>query len=214
MQIGSARSDQGGVGAMHPIGARVLNDGVTIVEYVLAGKTVPNQLGRRFVRALSRIGSVVFPDVLAVIQDTEQDAGVQLPPKAMAGDQHGNCVGVTIDMTVNMANASYFDVYDASQGFSVWIKDIPGKAQNWYFVMPNLCGTTEDGSQLNGVAVRLRHGTAISWDGRLTRHCTSLSRPDGVEGTFVGCWKQTQNRLFGTFTAVKERLVNAGRKRA
>ena len=40
-----------------------------------------------------------------------------------------------------------------------------------------------------------------------------FSRPDGVEGTFAGCWEQTQNHLYGTFTTAKERLINAGRKR-
>ena len=192
---------------MHPIGARVLYDGVTIVGFV-AGNTVLNQLSRRFVCTLSQIGSVVFPDVLAVIQDTEQDVGVQLPPKTMAGNRHENCVGTTIVM----ANASLFDVHGALQGFSVWTEDIPGMADNWYFVMPNLCGETKDGVQC--VAVRLRHGVAISWDGRLIRQCTSLSRPDGVEGNFVGCWEQTQNHLYRTLTAEKERLVNVGRKRA
>ena len=87
MPIGSARSDQGDVGAMHPIGAKVLYDGVTILDEYKAGNTVTYQLSRRFVRALSRIGSVVFPDVLAINQDIiEQDACVQLPPKTMAGD--------------------------------------------------------------------------------------------------------------------------------
>ena len=49
------------------------------------------------------------------------------------------------------------------------------------------------------------------------RHCTSVSEPDGspVEGAgdhwAVGV-RHTKNHLYGTFTATKERVVEAGRK--
>ena len=54
----------------------------------------------------------------------------------MAGDVKGNRVGGSIDMSVDLANASHFDVNDASQGFSVWTEEMPGVADNWYFVSP------------------------------------------------------------------------------
>ncbi|KAI2500446.1 hypothetical protein MHU86_14050 [Fragilaria crotonensis] len=166
---------------------RVMLDGMTLAEYAV-GKKVSSQLSRRFVHALARIGSVVFPDVLSVIQDTEGDAGVR-PAAVMAGDVKGNRVGGSIDMSVDLANASHFDSNDASQGFSVWTEEMPGVADNWYFVMPNLHGVSVDGRAFEGVAIKLRHGTAISWDGRLIRHCTSLSRPDGVGTNVVGSGK-------------------------
>ena len=103
------REDHGDVGIMHVIGAKTLRDGYTIGEYTF-GNTVTPELTRGFVRALSRIGSVVYPDVLAVIQDSKGDAGFQLPPKTMAGDKYGNCVGGKIDMSVDMTNASYVDM--------------------------------------------------------------------------------------------------------
>ena len=129
----------------------------------------------------------------------------------MAGDRYGNCVGGKIAMSVDMANASYVDDHNASQGFCVWTGEIPGMAYGcWHFVMPNICGTKEDGTQFNGVAVRLHHGTAISCDDRLIGSRTSPSRPDGEDGFTVGGWKETQNHVYGTFTAAKYRLVNAG----
>ncbi|KAI2500811.1 hypothetical protein MHU86_13668 [Fragilaria crotonensis] len=131
----------------------------------------------------------------------------------MAGDVKGNRVGGSIDMSVDLANASHFDSNDASQGFSVWTEEMPGVADNWYFVMPNLHGVSVDGRAFEGVAIKLRHGTAISWDGRLIRHCTSLSRPDGGNQC-CGFRKGSLNHLYGTFTCAKERLVNAGRRRA
>jgi len=210
--VGAARSSKGDVGAMHPIGTRVMHDGMTISEYSTTSK-VSFCLVKAFVAALATIGKIVFPDVLSVIQDTEGDANAT-PCAAMAGDVLHNRVGCTIDMSVNLANASHFDVNDASQGFSVWTEDIPGMASDWYFVMPNLHGVKPDGSKFNGVAIKLRHGTAISWDGRTIRHCTSLSRPDGPGTNVAGQSVKTVNHVYGTFTAAKERIVQAGRKRA
>ncbi len=53
----------------------------------------------------------------------------------------------------------------------------------------------------------------ISWDGRVIRHCTSLSQPDGPGGGRVGDGRRKpfENHLYGTFTAAKERVVQAGR---
>ena len=208
--VRTARSHKGDVGTMHPIGTRVLLDGVTISEYA-ANSKVPARMLQTFVHSLARIGGSAFPDVLTVIQDAESDASA-LPCAAMAGDVGGYCVGYSIDMSVDLANASHFDVHDASQGFSVWTEETPGLASNWHFVMPNLHGVSDDGKIFNGVAVKLRHGTAISWDGRVIRHCTSLSYPDGPEGNMVG--QGTGNHLYGTFAAAKERIVGSGRAKA
>ena len=73
--------------------------------------------------------------------------------------------------------------------------------------MPNLHGVSDDRRTFNGVAIRLCHGTAISWDGRVIRHCILLSYPDGPEGNIVG--QGTGNHLYGTFTAAKEPIVGS-----
>ncbi|KAI2503184.1 hypothetical protein MHU86_11287 [Fragilaria crotonensis] len=123
-------------------------------------------------------------------------------------------VAYSIDMSVDLGNASHFDVGDSSQGFSVWTEEVPGKAANWFFVMPNLFGNN-NGAPFNGVAVKkLYHGTAISWDGRVIRHCTSLTCPDETGKPYGGGDHPTLNHVYGTFSAAKERIVNAGRCRA
>jgi hypothetical protein len=63
--------------------------------------------------------------------------------------------------------------------------------------MPNLHGMHPDGVRFAGVA-------------RIIRHCTSLSKPDGPDGNRVGEGRH-RNHLYGTFTAAKEGVVNAGR---
>jgi hypothetical protein len=210
--VGGVRGSQGDLGIMHAIGTRVLQDGITTTSYTATHKVSP-QLVRAYVNALSRVGQIAFPDVLAVIQNTEGDTGMK-PCAAMAGDVAGNRVGYSIDTSSDLGNSSHIDSNDASQGYGLWTEAVPGMGYNWYLVMPNVHGTVPDGSRLfNGLAIRLRHGTAISWDGRLIRHCTSVPRPDGPEGSVVGSGCEQINHLYGTFTTAKEKIVAAGRKR-
>jgi hypothetical protein len=133
---------------------------------------------------------------MLVIQDTEKDSGVDAlsvmeglenhpnkpdqPPTTPPSNQHPlRRVGYTIDMSINLGNASHNDVHDASQGFSVWTEELRGVGYNWFVVMPNVYGRRPDGSTFSGIAIKLLYGVAISWDGRVLRHCTSLSHPDG-----------------------------------
>jgi hypothetical protein len=67
--IGLAKSSQGNVGAMFPVGTRVFQDGKTMTSYAATHK-VPRQLVEAYVKVLLRIGYIAFPDVLVVIQDT------------------------------------------------------------------------------------------------------------------------------------------------
>jgi hypothetical protein len=70
--------------------------------------------------------------------------------------------------------------------------------------MPNVVGVDEVGNNLHGLAVKLTHGVAISWDGRVFRHhCTSLCEPSASN-------VEEQNLLFGSFTAAKYRVLQAG----
>ncbi len=102
----------------------------------------------------------------------------------------GECrrrVGYTVDMSVNLGNLSHFDVHDASQGFTVWAEEVPGCGENWFLVLPNVHGLKRDRvTKFRGMAVKLGHGVAISWDGRVIRHCTSMSHPDGMEYAMAG----------------------------
>ncbi|KAI2505999.1 hypothetical protein MHU86_8410 [Fragilaria crotonensis] len=217
VSVGTARQNKGDVGTMHAIVTRVLLDGSGTVGYATNYTKVPQTVLKRFIVAFATVGMCCFPDVLSVVQHME--ANSSLPPIAPMGenDCNGIRVGYTIDMSVDLGNVSHFDVNDASQGFSVWTEEMPGCASNWYLIFPNLHGRRPCGTKYNGIAVKLYHGTAISWDGRAVRHCTSVSRPDGPGTAPVrsggGCWNGN-NHLYGTFTAAKEKIVAAGRCRA
>jgi hypothetical protein len=208
---GGARARGGDVGTMHAIGTHVDFDKVGTSPYAANG-CVPERLLRLLVVSLSLSGRHLFPHVCSVVRDVESDPGL-LPVPSMDGE--GVCrVGYTIDMSITLGNSLHFDVHNESQGFSVWTEEIRGRGASWYFVMPYLhAGMKPNGQPFPGIAIKLRHGVAISWDGRIIRHCTSLSKPDGVGGKFLVRDGRNRfvNHLYGTFTAAKERIVQAGR---
>jgi hypothetical protein len=99
-----------------------------------------------------------------------------------------------MSVSIDLANASHYDVHDASYGYSIWTEKKPGTATNWYFVLPNMIPLIK-GNQTNGIAVKLSHGTIISWDGRIHRHCTSITNTGN------------QNHAYGWFWAADGRAI-------
>jgi hypothetical protein len=57
---------------MHPIGTRIVCEGVTTADYA-ANSKVPQRFLRKFVKSLAKIGANCFPDILAEMQDIEGD---------------------------------------------------------------------------------------------------------------------------------------------
>ena len=162
---GQARQNLGDVGTMHAIGTRVMLDG-TLGAYKANGD-VDEAILRGMVVALARIGRCAYPQVYAVIRDTEGNSGVE-PVVPMDGDGV-HCVGYTVDMSVDLGNASHIDFNDGSQGFSLWGEEFPGRGTNWFLVMPNIHGVRPQGDQwipFAGLAIRITDGVSISWDGR------------------------------------------------
>jgi hypothetical protein len=233
---GTPRTKCGDLGTMHAIGTRVALDKITVLAYEATEK-VPRELLRSMVVGLANVGRNCFPQVYAVIRDTEGNCGVRpVPPMngevvdnlkgcTVGFDDNGDLpvgrrVGFSIDQSDGLGNASHKDVHDASQGYSTWTEEIRKLGANWYFILPNVHGVRPDPNDPDnpqksrnfyGLAVRLTHGVAISWDGRKIRHCTSVSKPDGVGGKRIGERCHFNNHLYGTFTAAKERIVQAGR---
>ncbi len=192
------------------MGTHVPRDGedLQVVEYA-ANSKIPRKFFRKFVKLSTKIGAILFPDVLAVIQDAGGETGLS-PVSSMREPGNMLRVGFTIDKSVDFGKSSHYDVGNVSQDFSVRTEEVSGLALNWYFAMPKLYGIGNDGNPFNGVAVKLHHGTAISWDGRVIRHCTSLTSPYGrPETQFVS---DSSNHIYGTFSAAEERIVNVGRR--
>ena len=82
----------------------------------------------------------------------------------------GSAFSLALVVSINLGNSSHFDVNDATPSVALWVERFPGTAKNWYLLFP----TTELDGKL-GIAIKLHHGTMISWDGQFNRHCTAVT---------------------------------------
>ena len=202
---GSARAGCGDMGSMHPIGTRVMQN-LTEGKYTSSSDDDSLLALADSVRASAMLASMSVPAVLCVIQDLETDSGFKPIPQ-MSGDGGSYKVSTSMDLSVNLSNASHYDVHDASQGFSIWTEDSPGSTKNWFFVLPNVYGTKPGtGDSYNGLVIRLCHGVLISWDGRIIRHCTSMMERNAPGG------KKRGHNVYGTFFAAKTRHIALGQQ--
>ena len=55
----------------------------------------------------------------------------------------------------------------------------------WYFVLPDV-PVYVNGKRYEGVAIRLREGVAIEWNGRMLRH--GSTNPTSFKGEVLGTW--------------------------
>ena len=213
------RGKHGDLGSMHPVGTRIERDKVNgpwKSRYKASSGAGEQPALAAAVQAAARLASTTVPAVLRAMQDMEDDADL-VPVGGMLGDGGdgpggGGLGGVglgfarvshTMDVSVDLSNASHYDVNDASQSFSIWTEDFPYTTSNWYFVLPNVYGKkSPNGRTYNGVAIKLTHGTLISWDGRLIRHCTSVMQ------------RREGGHVYGTFFGAKSAVVHYGVHRA
>ena len=64
----------------------------------------------------------------------------------------------------------------------------------------NWSTTGIDGVTYNGFAIPLQHGTVVTWDARLVRHCTA-----------VPLIKKPNAEVYGTYFGVTTKIANHGR---
>ena len=103
------------------------------------------------------------------------------------GGREGLCDDVI--QSKNLENEFHVDTDVSEYCFSVWTaekEESEADPEGWYFVMPYLTGEV-DGEQYKGIAVRLRHGVGIEWNGSQVFHCsTAPSEHVEVHGTYFG----------------------------
>jgi hypothetical protein len=189
-----ARAGNGDLGSMHPIGSRITKCW-NKVPYVTSSTVDAAPVLLKAVQAAAKLASVTIPAALRVMQDLENDSEM----KHVGGMDGGMCrVTHSMDLSINLANSTHYDVNDASQGFTIWTEDHPGTTEDWYFVLPNMKGKFPGSDRdYNGIAIKLSDGVLIGWDGRLIRHGTSMT------GSRSG-------NIYGTFFAPKTRIIMYG----
>jgi len=111
----------------------------------------------------------------------------------------------------NYANECHTDTKDSCQSITIWHEEnIPRKGsdkihiKHWYFLFPDL-EVQVNGSWRTGVAIPLCHGTVVTWDARMIRHCTACpeivmkknddKKPSSTAwGTYFGNTKNVQEK--------------------
>lgn len=179
----SVRKDDGMAGKMFPIGLYDYKENRQ--RMFSSTKELDVTILRRFMENYRTLLKDVSPNLLTSLQHQAAHFGVE-PTEEMGGDK-----GITHSMvvSVDLANPPHKDVLDLGPSASIWMEKDEGKAENWYFVFPNL-HLKRNGKTYNGMAIKLCHGTYVEWDG-MVRHSTSLTRVGGngtnsVYGWFVG----------------------------
>lgn len=148
-----------------------------------------------------------LPHQVIAMRAAERSFGLH-PDITMGGE-----LGVTasMDQSIDIGNNSHYDVGDASVSHSMWSETHPGTATNWWFVLNNV-RVFHNGKTYDGLLIKLRHGTSIVWDGRVIRHCTSVTHIDGDNGvdyTIPNQYHCMNNHVFGTFFGAKANTIKS-----
>jgi hypothetical protein len=174
-KTGNARHGVGDVGEMFALGYRSAKADVYV-------PTTTPTIADAMAAASSAVGEYMekhWPGEYNGIRDAEELKSSSLPPLRQMGGENGP--GNVIMVSRNLGNSAHIDFADKSRSFAIWVEEVPGGAQNWYFVLPDV---SIGGS--NGVVIKLFHGAVIAWDGSKIRHCSSVTRP-GDGNNVYGC---------------------------
>jgi len=68
----------------------------------------------------------------------------------------------------------HYDCNDLGAGISIWMEMVQGHPTDRYFVLPNVLVKDITKQMRHGALIILCDGCAVSWDGALIRHCTSI----------------------------------------
>ena len=125
----------------------------------------------------------IFPEATRLIEHLEHCYGEPTPEVGGSSAFVQRLIGTT-----DFACASHYDPADASTSMVCWVETKPGSSSNWYLLFPNIL-VEKDGVQYKGLAITLKHGLAAVFDGRLLRHCSTITEREEkqhVYGIFFG----------------------------
>jgi hypothetical protein len=90
----------------------------------------------------------------------------------MGGEQG---VSSSMVVSVDLANATHYDINDASMCFALFAESKPYTTSGWFFILPNVLVKFQNRTY-HGLVLKLNHGVCIHWDGRIIRHGTSVHK--------------------------------------
>lgn len=172
---GNARGNVGDSGEMFALGYRNSNSD----EVYSPGKSEKVSIATECVSRLAATEMEdSFPDVLSEIWKAERKKNPNRPPLKSMGGTRGS--GNNLMFSRNLSN-SYHRDFDGSLSICFWAEDIPGKAGNWFFVIPN---ASINGKK--GLVIKLFHGAIVIWDGNVLGHC-SAEADTGDDNNVFAC---------------------------
>ena len=168
----NARCNHGDMGTMTSVGVCTKTGGRSTFFSDKLFKISPNMMNilPKICGGVRRFCERKFPGVLSAFRHLETNFGLDVPNK-LGGNERG--VSSSIILSCDLMNASHYDIHDASVSFTIWTETNPGSTNDWYFVLPNVLIKHKD-KTYHGLCIRLFHGIAIAWDGRIIRHGTSV----------------------------------------
>ena len=193
-KFGQARNSGGDRGQMTAVGVLASRTGGSLHE------TKAGTVDTPFITSLPSLcqhaadfASTQFPGMVPTIHHLESIAGITRP-SYMGGER-----GVSSSMAVSYdyANATHYDVNDASMGFVMFAESNPLSTQGWYFTLPNVLVKFQSRTY-HGLALKLNHGACIHWDGRIIRHGTSIHQRSSCNDHTVGFFWGASSRAIDT----------------
>ena len=144
-----------------------------------------NEICKELNKISKSICADLFPDAYEDIQLKMHLYNKTVPD--FLGGKEGLCTEITQSQN-SLVTEPHVD-QDLSKCMSIWSVE-EGDEENpasWYFVLPYLTCII-DGRKYNGIAIKLCHGAAIEWNGRVIFHSTSGPTDRCVNGigTFFG----------------------------
>lgn len=137
---------------------------------------------------INLLKEMFFPEYEEIC-NAEANAGHCLPPEMLEKmnsplDDKKN-VGSVMLLSINGEDSLPTGVNEQSCRVGVWAKDGIDKAEDWYLVLPKVKHRNN-----MGVAIQLFHGCAMSLDGRVVPHHTTVrfneNSKSNVYGAFIG----------------------------
>jgi len=132
-----------------------------------------------------------YPGVVPLIHQLESSSGLTRP-HYLGGDSG---VSSSMALSLDLVNATHYDVNDGSVGLFVSTESISGCAVSWNFVLPNIC-IKYQGVTYNGLSIKLGHGSSVLFNGRIICHGTTRHHSTNIANHTVGWFWGLNSRTF------------------
>ena len=148
-------------------------------DYVSMKDENTNMYIREYSIVARKLLETYFKNEVHEIRMADKQQGIDGPSTELGGEEG---ISAYCLISQDLRNAAHYDL-DTSVGISIFNERIPGRATNWFFVLPNTIriGDCEE----KAIIIKLFDGCAICWDGRKVFHCTA-TKDVGVNNHLYG----------------------------